>query len=215
MISLQSDRIDLVWDREIMPMIRPYHIRVARDALAEEQRRGFDGKPRTIIDRRGYDAPLESVKPFGVIEYASRTNVRAVAAWVFEQVVQLSPVDTGRYQDSHVLMVNGETVDLLPDDLGPNDRVQIVNITPYARKIERGYSELAPNGVYRRVASAAKNRFRDAFIDHKWVKLEGVGPAQTMGRVGGRTNAAGVNNQGFKMRDTVYPAIQIYQGARK
>jgi hypothetical protein len=197
-----TDRLDKVWDSDIAPDIRKYQIAVAREAFAEEKRRGFDKNARTVIDRRRYDAPIESVQSFGVIEYIARVDIREAAEWVWAEVIRRSPVDSGRYQDSHVVMINGVSVDSL-DGYQPGDKIQIVNIQPYSRKIERGLSLLAPNGVYRLVYAAARRRFRDAFVQHKWVKLDsGV-------KVSGL--AGGGRRRERKMRDAVYPAIQIFQ----
>lgn len=207
-----ADRMDQVWDKDLEPDLRRYQIQVAREALAEEQAGGFDRDPRTIVDRR-FDAPIEDVKFGGRIEFVARADMGEITEFVWREVIRRSPVLTGRYQDSHIIMVNGQQVPVL-GSLLPSDRVQIVNIQPYARKVEGGggingpstrpLSLQAPNGVYRMVYRAAQRRYgKTAFIDFKWVQLNlGV---RVLALQGGGKNRKRV------LKPHIYPAIQIYQ----
>ncbi len=221
MARAARERIDTVWDEAIEPDIRKYTATVARQALAEEQLRGFDERPRRIVDRR-YDAPLDSVRPFGVIEFIARGDIAELLRWIWAALVKRSPVLTGRYKRSHLVMINGVSVGPDPEAViakyKPGDRIQIVNTMPYAKKIEgrsktktggaavRGQSKQAPNGVYRAVYGAAKRRYgKVAFIDFSYVKLD-TGRT-VMGLQGGGKNRKRVR------RPAVFPAIQIFQSA--
>lgn len=130
------------------------------DGAAEAARQAIGTTPRytvTVDGRQG--APLESVKPDGVIvaEFELLTDV---LSWIGEQLVLHSPVSSGRYQDSHVLMADGVAIE--PGlKIPPAEEYVFVNVQPYARKIERGMSSQAPDGVYQAVATLAARRFNN------------------------------------------------------
>jgi hypothetical protein len=102
-------------------------------------------------------AQLTSVKPDGVIR-AEFHLVFDVLAWIATQLQTHSPVLTGRYAKSHELFADGAEVGD-PDHAPPADEYVFTNIQPYARKIERGKSSQAPDGVYQAVATLAQSRF--------------------------------------------------------
>jgi hypothetical protein len=116
------------------------------------------------------DAPEEAVKPGGVIVY-DYERIDLVALYALDVLRQLSPVDTGDYVRSHVLMLNGVVVgspdssraDLRVADLAnwqPGDRITISNLMPYTRKIEIGKQGYRKNGhVYEKAALAVNRRF--------------------------------------------------------
>jgi hypothetical protein len=102
-------------------------------------------------------APLTSVKPDGVIR-AEFHLFGEVLAWIATQLQTHSPVLTGRYAKSHELFADGVQTDN-PNNPPPADEYVFTNIQPYARKIERGKSSQAPDGVYQAVATLAQRRF--------------------------------------------------------
>ena len=97
------------------------------------------------------------------------------------------------------------------DEVKPGQRVQIVNIQPYAKKLEgiasskkkkiarkRGMSSQARAGIYRPVQRLAVQRFgRSLFVDFKMVKLELNGAQRRM-----RTGIISANY--------TYPSLQFY-----
>ena len=133
----------------------------ARKGLAEAQetnRQALGTIPPhdTFVDgRKG--APLESVDPeSGTILFAFHL-FRDVTEWVDAMLVMHSPVLTGRYARSHVFYADGTEADAQNP---PAAREYVfLNVTPYARKIERGQSRQAPDGVYEAVAALAGRRF--------------------------------------------------------
>lgn len=183
---------------ELVKDIRAVTIHVAREVLAEEQARGFTKDPRVVVDSRRYDAPVETVKPFGRVEFIEKADIGEIVMFIWRQLVQRSPYRKGGYSDSHAILVNGK--EAAPDNVlaGPGDKVQIVNIQPYARKIERGLSLQAPTGVYRVVFRIAQRRYgKIAFIKYTMVPLNlGVTIASKKGAVA-----------------QVYPCIQITPSA--
>lgn len=208
------------WDEAIQPDVRKFQIAVAKDALADEQARGFDERPVRIVDRKT-NAPVESVRQFGVIEFVSRADLADVVRWIFARLAEISPVYEGDYKKSHLLFLNrvsvGTDVEALLKRYRPGDRIQIVNTQPYAKKIEgrkqskakggaiKPLSKQAPNGVYRAVFAQAKRRFsrRGVYLDFTYRKLDtGV---TAWGLQGGGKNRKRVR------RPVVYPQIQIYQ----
>lgn len=145
-----------------------------KDTLSpEEQRKAFAGYAQDIIEqvkaqnarvlgrvpphsisvdgREG--APLASVKLGGTVFVEFELALEALD-WIGQMLRQHSPVKSGLYRDSHVLIADGVAVD--PGAVPPiADRYTFVNVQPYARKIERGHSPRRPEGVYQAVAQMA------------------------------------------------------------
>lgn len=117
-----------------------------------------DVPPYTVSVDGRLGAPLTSAKPnnpYGV--FVEFELVIEVVQWVLDMLEKHSPVKSGRYQQSHVVIADGVAVD------GPvssnAERITIVNTQPYSRKIERGQSSQAPTGVYQVVATLAAAKF--------------------------------------------------------
>jgi hypothetical protein len=102
-------------------------------------------------------APLTSVKPDGVIRVEYEL-VNEALAWINTQLQLHSPVLTGRFAKSHELFADGVDTEN-PNAAPPAEEYVFINIQPYARKIERGQSSQAPDGVYQAVATLAQRRF--------------------------------------------------------
>jgi len=223
--------ISTTWTKDLGIGFRDFHIQVSREVLALEQRQGFDKNPRTIVDRR-FDVPIENVKQFGIIEYAARADLRELLIDILARLEKRSPVLTGRYRRSHLVFVNGTSIEDIPINPDPDATYEFINVQPYARRIEggaavrirrsrrgtksvtmakgfRGWSKQAPNGVYRLVWREAQTRYgKVAFIEFRWRALEGGGTV--MGFAGG-----GKNRQRVR-RDALYPSIRVRlsQGGR-
>lgn len=99
---------------------------------------------------------LEDVQPYGRVQEEFE-----ILGWAIDYVVgllhQFSPVKTGEYLRAHELLVNGHPY-VQGAPLRPGDTAEFINRAPYARRIERGWSEHAPNGVFAAVASIARRR---------------------------------------------------------
>jgi len=201
-------------------------IEVAERALREEVGRGFDNKPVVITDgvpRRDYT----QVRPFGKIEFTRRPQMADAVLWALDQLRQKSPLRSGRYVQSHAVLLNGaEITGDLRSALAAvkeTDRVQIVNPQPYAKKIEgrrarsrgrganrvktsavEGLSRQAPRGVYERVVLPllVRRYGRSMFFDFKYVKLNtGL---KVKGYQGGGASRKRI------MRDHVYPSLNFF-----
>lgn len=106
-------------------------------------------------------APLTAVRPGGVI-VADFRLVNELLEWIDLQLILHSPMKTGRYKRSHRLFADGQQVEIdgrVPANVPQANEYVFINIVPYARKIERGSSTQAPDGVYQVVAVLARRRF--------------------------------------------------------
>lgn len=203
----------------ISQWVKRVTIETAFAELPRQVAKGFDNEPIVITDGVPRRDPT-LVKPFGKIEFVARTNYAEMVTWALAELIKRSPVLTGRYKASHVVMLNGTAVGANQAAAlraaKPGDRVQIVNTVPYAKKIEgqpasrrrgrarvRGQSRKAPGGVYRVVQRLAVSRYgRSVFVDFKYVKLDtGV---KVWGFQGGGRNRKRVQ------RAAVYPALQFF-----
>lgn len=126
---------------------------------AEEENTQALGAPQpydTYVD--GAKGVNESqVKPDGVIVYEFKL-ISEVLTWIDDQLIIASPVKSGRYARSHALFADGNEIQ--PSDQPPAAAEFVfLNTQPYARKIERGESQSAPEGVYEGIATLAASRF--------------------------------------------------------
>ncbi|WP_020184834.1 hypothetical protein [Methylopila sp. 73B] len=142
----------------------------ARRKLAEgvDQNRRATGRevPYTqAVDGR-LGARLESVNAdAGRILFMFDVAKNELFVWIAEQIVKHAPRgvithDHGRYADAFKLLAGGR--EMQPGEPLPKaDEFVFLNAMPYARKIERGLSKQAPDGVLQAVALLAKTRFKD------------------------------------------------------
>jgi hypothetical protein len=162
-ISVFSREIDLLVSRHLSPEARQRKAaQFARKVLADAQTTnkhalGVTPPHKQFVDGKA-GAALESVNPdHGRITFTFEL-AHEMLRWIGEQLVQHSPVLTGRYRDSHALLADGVEIDA--DGKIPEAQIYtFVNIAPYARKIERGESDQSPEGVYEVVAALAQRRF--------------------------------------------------------
>jgi hypothetical protein len=137
---------------------------LARKVLAETHAHnarilGHETPHEQIVDgRKG--AALETVNPDrGTIVFLFEVGTD-VLSWIGEQLVLHSPIGDPpiHYKDSHILLADGVEI-TLGQQIPVAETYTFVNVVPYARKIERGLSDQAAEGVYEVVADMAKRRF--------------------------------------------------------
>jgi hypothetical protein len=138
-------------------LLAAYALEAINDAAAQNKQALGAVPPYDIYVDGTEGAALTSVKPDGVIR-AEFHLFGDVLAWIATQLETHSPVLTGRYAKSHELFADGTQLDN-PNNPPPADEYVFTNIQPYARKIERGKSSQAPDGVYQAVATLAQRRF--------------------------------------------------------
>lgn len=165
-ISTRVDPVDrdirLIIDQDLSPAAQSERLAAfAGEALADAEATnraalGMTPPHHTFVDGRE-GAALASVRPNGVIVFEFDL-VFDMLEWIGKQLVRNSPVLTGRYARSHRLFADG--MEIQPGGtVPPAETYVFVNLQPYARKIERGLSDQAPDGVYQSVAALAKRRF--------------------------------------------------------
>lgn len=165
-IRTKVDPIDrdvaLIFAQDLSPKARSAMLaEVAGDMIDEAKeanRRVLGAVPPLTITVDGREgAPLASVKPDGTIR-GEFELVNEALAWISTQLQMHSPVLSGRYAKSHELFAGGVDTEN-PNAAPPAEEYVFINIQPYARKIERGQSSQAPDGVYQAVATLAQRRF--------------------------------------------------------
>jgi len=165
--------------------------------LQEEQANGFDKKPVVTVDGSSNKSVLD-VSPLGTIEYTSRVSVDALLLDAYQGLLDRSPVLTGAYKSSHYVFLNSKQIANSLDSLQTwinsspevktSDVFLIVNVQPYARKLERfgvraggeggnthkprlgqsrdkkkaqrGVKVLVPNGAYFLTARALRYKYK-------------------------------------------------------
>lgn len=148
-------------DQELSPKAQSAALaQYAREQLVEAQaqnRSALGAVPvhETFVDGRASER-LDDVKPDGTIVFVFEL-LDEVLDWIGEMLVTQSPVLTGRYANSHMLFAGG--VDATGRGVVNAEEFTFANTMPYARKIERGLSPQAPDGVYEAVAAMAAGRF--------------------------------------------------------
>jgi hypothetical protein len=114
--------------------------------------------PVTIYVDGQRNASLESVKNVIVADFEL---IGQLVLWIHGQLQMHSPVRTGKYKRSHALFADGHQVEPIGPEIPVANEYVFVNLVPYARKIERGSSSQAPDGVYQVVAHLAQQQFRE------------------------------------------------------
>lgn len=116
---------------------------------------GREAPHTTYIDGRS-GAALATATLRSVI-FTEWELILETLAWIADQLEMHSPVKTGRYKKSHILLADGVEIDPHTDVLAATEYT-FTNVQPYARKLERGLSSQAPDGVYQVVAALARRR---------------------------------------------------------
>lgn len=166
-----SAAVDLMRSRLTGEPRRQELIRVANQVIgqAAETNRRATGREidRVIFVDGRQGAQISTVKPGGTVVALFAVHVAAVDfAW--ETLAQLSPIDVSpraddiRYREHHLLLVNGEQQTGRPGSpvhIGADDIVTFVNLLGYARRLEQGYSQQAPDGIYEVASAIIKAKF--------------------------------------------------------
>lgn len=161
--SIERD-IDLMVSSTLSPSARSMLVaEYAREQIAEadagnRQVLGRQARHTVSVDGR-MGAALETVNPDRGVIIAEWELLLDVLIWISEKLKEFSPVKSGKYRASHTIFADSVEVQLgarLPNDA---EEFVFINNQPYARKIERGRSSQAPDGVYQATAALARQRF--------------------------------------------------------
>ena len=181
--------ITLQWPAATDAGAKRHLINYARTDIAQTEMRQGGGKAEVYANRPG-NTNLESVVLPGPI-VAIFDSRRRIAIEALDLLRQASPVQSGRYRNAHMILLNGAQVSELPAALKATDRIVIVNPVPYARRIEIGKTEAGrdfvmqvPNRIYERVAkSKLMPKYRNvARIQFNYIELTGA--ATIKGKLG-------------------------------
>lgn len=177
--------VEVQWKGQSQEQARDLLVRTARAGHAETMQRqraraGFAPDFDVYVNRPGNEN-LPAVKLPGPIVYRYR-YLREIVEYALGELYRASPVQSGRYVQSHTVFVNGQPVEALPDPLPPSAEVMIANPVPYARRLEIGKTKAGRDFVlqvepriYERVAKGAlRRRFgKNAEIEFTYVTLPG------------------------------------------
>jgi len=146
------------------------------DAIAINTRAlGSVPKYETFVDGR-QSAVFENVRPTGSILITFEL-LQEIMAWIGAELVQHSPVGgppAPAYASNHKFFADGQQIDP-GGPIPPAMIYMFANVVPYARKIERGESAQAVDGVYQAVATLAQAKFgKAAKIRFNYVAIPGL-----------------------------------------
>lgn len=206
--------IELMLNEDLSPAAQSQALaRFARDQFDQAQatnEQALGQKPRheTFVDGSRTEQ-LDQVRPDGTIVFEFEI-VLDTLMWIYQTLVQHSPVLAGDYKRSHVLFADGREVDI-NGQIPPAAEYVFLNTQPYARKIEgvagrQPQSKQAPDGVYQVVAAMAQRRFGNtakiAFTYQSTAASVASGEANRLGRAALKK----------RERDSRQPAIKITVG---
>jgi hypothetical protein len=179
--------------------------REGRDEVTGEQTERAGGIPpsvETVVDGLA-GAPLESVKPGGIIRFDFK-YLREIARFALDWLRENSPVESGAYKNAHFVMAGGAEIDPLEIPAEAHEIV-VTNDKPYARKIQVGMKSLSvPPGIYDRARIAVARRYGNIVsVDLKFIELAG-GYVLKGGRGKGRRRRGRADGEPL-----TYPALII------
>lgn len=149
--------------QETIEATRQVQIDVARAAHG----RVMQTDPRPLSFQRFVDgregASEEDVHPFGVIhyEYPRLDLVATYALQILREESPIGPPIRGHYRDEHQLFVGGAPASSV-SAWRPGQEIWIVNLKPYARKIELGTMRMTVPGtdhVYAQAEQAVRRLY--------------------------------------------------------
>jgi hypothetical protein len=140
---------------EIAKELAVYARRSLRDVIAAGEASPI--YERYVNGRQGADE--SDVVPPGPILYEF-AYWDPIIDFALAELRRRSPVLSGRYRDSHVVMIGSQVIGR-GVVISAGEEVMIVDTQPYARKIEVGHMLMSvPDGVYKDVSRRVANQFR-------------------------------------------------------
>lgn len=230
--TLDSDLKGEMTLKDLLDWTKSTLIVVSDEVLKEEQSNGFDRTPVMLVDGNRRKSPA-SVSPLGQIEFIARQQFLDVLLEAYLGLLERSKVLKGVYKASHYVFMNGKQVAnslgsleawiKTSPDFKERDTIRIVNIQPYARKLElagitaqrgvqkrrynykvpnqgeRNYAKV-PNGSYQLTTRALKAKYKQNML----IRFSFL-PGNELGLAGNFKNGRkGTNSVG---RPYLYPSI--------
>lgn len=235
--TLDTDLNGEITLQDLLQWTKSALIITSDEILKEEQSFGFDKNPILIVDGRK-NKNVKDVSPLGQIEFVSRQNISDILTEAYDAILDLSKVKTGRYKSSHYVFQNGNQVATdkasleawlkTNPEIRDNDLVRIVNIQPYARRLEllgvtsqrqqsrtedkgrrkgvtTGIRIRKPNGAYQLAYRRIKSKFKaNIFIGFKFIPGSQLGLTAYF-KKGRKTERPG--NKTSAGRTYLYPSL--------
>lgn|SRR5262245_8774446 len=173
-LKTRFDPVEKVTTAEILAALQEPE---AKQAAADFAQEGIDeakqinqsifGRvpPYTVTVDGKQGAPLNTVNPDGgtiIVEFDLAFDA---IAWIAKTLLERSPVDSGEYKRSHMLLADGQET-TMGGNIPPAQEYTFINPVPYARKIEIGKTKKGrsfviqvENRIYERVAQDARAKF--------------------------------------------------------
>jgi len=153
--------IRLFRDQALSPAAQSARLAAVAIKARDQAVQSGDAPPHwvTIVDGR-QGVPETDVRPDGFILY--RFNVMGLAARAALQLcTERSPVRSGRYRDSWMVVIDGKPWTQDVTDIPDGASVMIVNPQPYARKIDTGAMKnmSVPPGIVDAVRKLVQRKF--------------------------------------------------------
>lgn len=229
--TLNSDLSGEITLQDLLNFTKDSLIITADQFLKEEQSAGFDKNPVALVDGRR-TKNIGSVNPLGQVEFVARQEFGQIILDAYQGLLDRSKVLTGTYKASHYVFHNGKQVAIdlagikswlaTSPEFKNGDTVRIVNIQPYARRLERlgvtaqrskprqeksgprqkGQSVVfaAPNGAYQLTARSIRSKYKqNALIKFSFLPGSSIGLSGTF-----KNGRRGRNSKG---RPYLYPTL--------
>lgn len=177
-----SAKVDAAITSELLKL-KPFIGEIARRAIAELMHvTGATGPYRVYVDGV-LDAPEETVRIPGMIEYELPSKLEAVA-WALSQVIARSPRGAGakggtrgfneHFVDNWFVFVDGIPWTQSIVSIPPRAEVGIVNVSDYSRKIDVGGQRVTvPPHIVEDVRLLATRKFPAVLFERKFVNIPG------------------------------------------
>ena len=172
--SLDSDMGGQATMEDLVSFLKRSLITISSEALKESQDKGeFPKEPDQYlmaVDGR-LNKSLEDVKPFGRVEFQRKVEIEEILTFIYQSILDRSPVDTGMFFKYNLLTLNGvQVAKTMSEYLNwvkgyrpkQADVIRFVNIMPYAKRLEtRGIvrgKELGSGGEGTRRSKTGTNK---------------------------------------------------------
>ena len=165
--------VTVAWPRAQADGAKALLLKVAKDGhakiMSQQSARAGVAPDFDAYANTPSNTDIDSVVLPGPIVYRYR-YVREVIKVALAILRSSGPVRSGRYAASHALYINGNRVgEGLVPFIKANDEVMIVNVVPYARKIEIGKTKAgrsftiqeSQSAVYQRAADKLRREYRN------------------------------------------------------
>jgi hypothetical protein len=170
------------WPKAAQDGGKAFLLKTARNGhqkiMSDAKTKGLEPYWEAYANRPG-NSNLETVVLPGPIVYNYR-YLSDLIQYALDELRKQSPIDSGKYKNSHTVYVNGSPVgNTVPKNIQPGDQIMIANPVPYARRLEVGRARhgarpfliSVPNRIYERVVDMVKahgkgrSKVRMAYVD--------------------------------------------------